>query len=72
MNKETMDHIIDFIKRFNIKNIDLTGGAPELNKNFDYLVTEAKKLNCHIIDRCNLTVLLEPGKSYLCNFFKKN
>ena len=72
MNKETMDHIIDFIKRFNIKNIDLTGGAPELNKNFDYLVTEAKKLNCHIIDRCNLTVLLEPGKSYLFNFFKKN
>ena len=72
MDTVTINHILSFIKKFNIKNIDLTGGAPELNDNFKYLVTKAKELNCHIIDRCNLTVMLEPGKEYLFEFFKDN
>ena len=41
--------------------LDLTGGAPELNPNFRYLVTEARGLGRRVIDRCNLTVLSEPG-----------
>jgi len=72
MTLRTIDQILSFIKRSGVKNIDLTGGAPELNDNFDYLVTKARKLNCHIIDRCNLTVLQEPNKEYLFKFFKKN
>ena len=72
MTLETVDQILNFIKRSDIKNIDLTGGAPELNDHFDYLVTQARKLNCHVIDRCNLTVLQEPNKEYLFEFFKKN
>ena len=72
MTLETINQIIEFIKKFNIKIVDLTGGAPELNPHFDFLVKSVKKLNCHVIDRCNLTVLLEPNKSYLFSFFKKN
>jgi len=72
MTLETIDQILNFIKRSDVKNIDLTGGAPELNDHFDYLVTQARELNCHIIDRCNLTVLQEPNKEYLFEFFRKN
>ena len=68
----TIDQVLHFIKKLNIKNIDLTGGAPELNENFKYLITKAKELKCHIIDRCNLTVMLEPNKGYLFEFFRKN
>ena len=72
MTLETIDQILSFIKKSDVKNIDLTGGAPELNDHFDYLVTQARALNCHIIDRCNLTVLQEPHKEYLFDFFRKN
>ena len=72
MTIKTIVQILTFIKKSNIKNIDLTGGAPELNENFEYLVREAKKLNCHIIDTCNLTVMLEPNKEHLFNFFVEN
>jgi radical SAM/Cys-rich protein len=72
MTLETIDQILSFIKKSDVKNIDLTGGAPELNDHFDYLVTQARALDCHIIDRCNLTVLQEPDKEYLFEFFRKN
>src|SRR5260370_2776489 len=48
-----------------ITSIDITGGAPELNPNFHWIVSEARKLGLHIIDRCNLTVLLEPAQERL-------
>ena len=72
MDSNTIDEVVKFIKRSDIKIIDLTGGAPELNDNFEYLVTEAKKLGCHVIDRCNLTVLLENNKKHLLDFFRIN
>jgi len=72
MDIKTINEIVEFMKRSNIKHIDLTGGAPELNDNFEYLVRKAKDLECHIIDRCNLTVLLEPSKAHLMDFFKEN
>ena len=59
MDIKTMKQIVSFIKKFKIQVIDLTGGAPEMNPNFEFLVKEARNLNCHIIDRCNLTILLE-------------
>lgn len=61
-----------------IKNLDLTGGAPELNPNFDYFVLEAKKLNKHVMVRHNLTVTLDGNpvtgedKTYLPEFFANN
>ena len=48
--------------------VDLTGGAPELNPHFRRLVTEARRLGRHVIDRCNLTVLSEPGMEDLAEF----
>src|SRR5437879_8539808 len=48
--------------------VDLTGGAPELNPHFRRLVTEARRLGRHVIDRCNLTVLFEPGMDDLAEF----
>lgn len=73
MTKETIDRIIGLLKLSkNIKTVDITGGAPELNKNFPYLIEELHKLNINIIDRCNLSVLFEKGQentiSLLANY----
>ncbi len=51
-----------------IELVDLTGGAPELNPSFRWLVSEARRLGRRVIDRCNLTVLFEPGMEELPGF----
>ncbi|MBH44510.1 MAG: radical SAM protein [Gammaproteobacteria bacterium] len=71
MDRKTVNEIINFISKNNIDKIDITGGAPELNPYFTYLIEKSKKLGCHVIDRSNLTVLLEPGMNSLVNFLKK-
>jgi radical SAM/Cys-rich protein len=48
--------------------LDLTGGAPELSPSFRYLVRETRRLGREVLDRCNLTVLLEPGQEDLADF----
>jgi len=57
-----------------IRTLDVTGGAPELNDNFRYLVATARQMNpdLEIIDRCNLTVLQEPGQEDLVDFLKQH
>eukprot|EP01026_Neomeris_dumetosa_P010256 TRINITY_DN1380_c0_g2_i1.p1 TRINITY_DN1380_c0_g2~~TRINITY_DN1380_c0_g2_i1.p1 ORF type:complete len:411 (-),score=41.54 TRINITY_DN1380_c0_g2_i1:338-1570(-) len=55
-----------------ITTVDLTGGAPELNPQFRFLVEEASALGLEVIDRCNLTVLLEPGQEDLVDFLVKH
>ncbi len=55
-----------------ITTVDITGGAPELNPSFHWIVREARKLGRHIIDRCNLTVLFEPGQERLAEFLAHN
>jgi len=61
-----------------IVNLDLTGGAPELNPHFDYFVTEARKLNKHVMVRHNLTVTIDgnpitgESKMYLPEFYAEN
>lgn len=52
----------------NVQTVDITGGAPELNPHFRYLVKESRRLGRRIIDRCNLTVLSEPGMEDLPDF----
>ncbi|CAN5695823.1 arsenosugar biosynthesis radical SAM protein ArsS [soil metagenome] len=51
-----------------VTTVDITGGAPELNPNFRWLVEAARRLGRHVIDRCNLTVLFEPGMNDLAEF----
>lgn len=58
MSRETIDACLDALDRTGAHTVDLTGGAPELNPGFRYLVEEAKKRGRHVIDRCNLTILL--------------
>jgi len=72
MSLENINAILKFIKNNAIQKLDLTGGAPELNQHFRYLVSEARALNVDIIDRCNLTVLSEPGQQELAEFLAGN
>jgi radical SAM/Cys-rich protein len=55
-----------------IRIVDITGGAPELNANFRPLVSESRRMAKHVIDRCNLTVLFEPGEETLAEFLAAN
>jgi radical SAM/Cys-rich protein len=70
MTRETATMVVDALRRFAIPNLDITGGAPELNPNFDYLVREARALGRHVMDRCNLTVFYLEGKGYLPEFLR--
>jgi len=68
MDEATINTILEVIKTRNVQTLDLTGGAPEMNPHFRYLVTEARKLGCEVIDRCNITILCEPGYEDLAQF----
>jgi Predicted Fe-S oxidoreductases len=68
MDLETVNQVIEVIRHKNIKTLDLTGGAPEMNPHFSYLVERATALGVEVIDRCNLTILLEPGYEWLAEF----
>lgn len=73
MTKDTMQIIIDKLKDTDIKTADITGGAPEMNPDFRWFVSELKKLDIHILVRCNLTIILANPKYYdLPDFFKEN
>jgi radical SAM/Cys-rich protein len=72
MSAEVADVVLDFLARRNITTLDITGGAPELNANFRRLVTGARKLGVKVMDRCNLTVLEQPGQEDLAEFLAQN
>ena len=72
ISRETVDAALAFLARTTIPTLDITGGAPELHPDFDYLVEAAAGLGRHIMDRCNLTVIFEPGKDYLPDFFRRH
>lgn len=68
MSLQHIHDILKFIEKNQIEKLDLTGGAPELNAHFRYLVSEASKLSVSIIDRCNLTILNEDTQTDLADF----
>jgi radical SAM/Cys-rich protein len=74
MTRETMDRIIDWLARTDVATVDITGGAPEINPHFRYLVERIKVLAParHIMDRCNLTVFFEAGQEYLPEFLARH
>ncbi len=69
MDRETAEACLRALDQTEAHTVDLTGGAPELNPNFRFLVDEAVARGKHVIDRCNLTVLLIPSMSDLPGFF---
>lgn len=68
MSRSTMDEILSYCDQHSIQCLDLTGGAPEMNPDFEYLVAAAFKRGISVIDRCNLTILLEPQYGHLVEF----
>lgn len=68
MSVDTINDIIAYIKASGITTLDLTGGAPEMNPHFRYLVKSAREMDIRIIDRCNLTILTEHGYEDLAEF----
>ena len=69
---ETINAILAYIDLTGVTTLDLTGGAPEMNPHFQYLVREASARNVTVIDRCNLTILNEPGYEDLAEFLAQH
>lgn len=61
MTRETMQTALKFAAKYQLEHLDLTGGSPEMNSDFRWLVQEARKQGLHVMDRCNPTILVEPG-----------
>lgn len=72
MSQENIEAVLGFLARTPIPTLDITGGAPELHSHFAHLVSSARRLGRHVMDRCNLTVIFEPGMEYLPEFFKRH
>ncbi|HBJ37912.1 MAG TPA: radical SAM protein [Planctomycetaceae bacterium] len=72
MSRETAEDVIDFLRRSKLETLDITGGAPEMNPNFVWLVEQASEMGLKVIDRCNLTILLAPGFTQLPEFLARH
>ena len=72
MSRETLFEVIAYLKSAHITTLDLTGGAPELNSHFRLLVKAARDIGVRVMDRCNLTILHEPGQEDLADFLHDN
>ncbi len=72
MERGTAETIARFMQAASVSTLDITGGAPELNENFRFLVEAARSLGARVIDRCNLTILSEPGFEDLDQFLAKH
>lgn len=71
MSRETVDQVLRVLAARRIGTLDVTGGAPELNPHFRHLVQAARALGVRVIDRCNLTILNEPGFEDLAGFLAR-
>lgn len=68
MSRETAERCMEILAASAIGVVDITGGAPELNPNFRYLVETSRSLGRHVMDRCNLSILLVPSQNDLVDF----
>jgi radical SAM/Cys-rich protein len=72
MSRDTAELCIHALAKTDIPTVDITGGAPELNPNFRWLVEQARGLGRQVMDRCNLTVLLLPSQADLAEFLARH
>jgi radical SAM/Cys-rich protein len=72
MSRQTADQVLEYLRASGAGTLDLTGGAPELNPHFREIVAEARALGATVIDRCNLTILFQPGQETLAGFLAAN
>ncbi len=69
MARNTCEQVLTYLRATpSIQNLDITGGAPELNPHFRHLVKSARQAGVHVIDRCNLTILSVPEQADLAEF----
>ena len=72
MSVDTVDLVLRFLAERNIGVLDMTGGSPEMNPEFERLVTAAREMGVRVMDRCNPTILLEEGYEHLPEFFAEH
>jgi radical SAM/Cys-rich protein len=72
MERDTVDVVLEFLRTEQVKTLDVTGGSPEMNPHFCYLMTAARALGVHLMDRCNPTILEEPGYDWVAEFLCEN
>ncbi len=72
MSRETAELCMEKLAATDIPTVDITGGAPELNSSFRWLVRESKRLGRHVMDRCNLTILLVSSQDDLAEFLAEH
>ena len=72
MDRQTAEQVVELLRRHPIPTLDITGGAPELNPQFRFVVAGASALGRRVIDRCNLSVLLRPSQRDLVGFLKEH
>ncbi len=72
MGREVADEVLAFLRIARVPTLDITGGAPELNPHFRYLVSATRALGISVLDRCNLTILEQPGQDDLADFLAAN
>ena len=68
MDRDTVEQVLRFLQASRVPTLDITGGAPELNPLFRHLILQARRLGARVIDRCNLTVLEQPGQEGTAEF----
>jgi len=72
MSKDTVQIVLDYLAAHEISTLDLTGGAPEMNPHFRFLIEQARAMGVRIIDRCNLTILEEDGYEGMAEFLAEH
>lgn len=73
MDRPVAERVVELLARSpSIEIVDITGGAPELNQHFRFLVESARSLKRNVIVRCNLTVILQPGMDWLPSFYREH
>jgi radical SAM/Cys-rich protein len=72
MDEQTIGMVVRYLETSDVAVLDLTGGAPEMNSHFRNLVSRARELGVRAMDRCNLTIIEEPGHEDLAEFLAAN
>ena len=72
MSREVLEACLEAFKKHGFKTMDITGGAPEMNPDFEWFVEESAKIAERVIVRTNLVILLSPNYKHLPEFYKKN
>jgi len=73
MTRETAEAVLAVVRRYpELRTVDITGGAPEMNPHFEYLVEQCRAMGRHVMDRCNLTVFFVRGKEHLPRFLAEH